>query len=131
MSFNTIKGHFDLKDGKAITKDLVVDAIPAKISIVGSTDLINKSLDELISVVPKSADALPIAGTIVDKVTGIIGQSLTGKDQEGFFFGYQYLVKGAWGNSQIIPLHKKGGLVQKTWYSLTDFPWNQEHEEQK
>ena len=131
LSFNTIKGHFDLKDGKAITKDLVVDAIPAKISIVGSTDLINKSLDELISVVPKSADALPIAGTIVDKVTGIIGQSLTGKDQEGFFFGYQYLVKGAWGNSQIIPLHKKGGLVQKTWYSLTDFPWNQEHEEQK
>ncbi len=131
LSFNTIKGHFDLSDGKALTKDLVVDAIPAKISIVGSTDLMNESLDELISVVPKSADALPIAGTIVDKVTGLIGQSLTGKDQEGFFFGYQYLVKGAWGNSQIIPLHKNDGLVQKTWYSITDFPWNQEREEQK
>ncbi len=131
LTFNTIRGHFDLVDGKAITKDLSIDAIPAKISVKGEVDIINKTLDELVAVVPKSADALPIAGTIVDKVTGLIGQYLTGKDQEGMFFGYQYLIKGPWGNSQVIPLHKNDGLVQKTWYEITDFPWKQGSNEQK
>ena len=131
LTFNTIKGHFDLMGGKATTKDLSIDAIPAKIGIAGEVDLVNKSLDELVTVAPKSADAVPIAGTIVDKVTGLIGQSLTGKDQEGMFFGYQYFIKGPWGDSQVIPLHKNDGLVQKTWYGITDFPWKQENNEQK
>jgi len=30
LTFNTIKGHFDLLNGIASTHDLVVDAIPAK-----------------------------------------------------------------------------------------------------
>ena len=131
LTFNTIKGHFDLLGGKATTKDMTIDAIPAKIGISGQVDFINKTLDELVTVAPKSADALPIAGTIVDKVTGVIGQSLTGKDQEGMFFGYQYFIKGPWGDTQVIPLHKNDGLVQKTWYGITDFPWKQENNEQK
>ncbi|MCX7085023.1 MAG: YhdP family protein [Methylococcales bacterium] len=131
LTFNTIKGHFDLLTGKAFTKDLVIDAVPAKISIAGEVDLVNETLDELVTVAPKSADAVPIAGTIVDKVTGLIGQSLTGKNQEGLFFGYQYFIKGPWNDSQVIPLHKNDGLVQKTWYGITDFPWKQENVEQK
>jgi hypothetical protein len=54
---------------------------------------------------------------------------LTGKDQEGFFFGSQYLVKGAWGKAEIIPMHKNDGLLQKTWNGITDFPWLREQEE--
>jgi len=53
---------------------------------------------------------------------------LTGKDQEGFFFGSQYLVKGAWGNAEIIPMHKNDGLLQKTWNGITDFPWLRQEE---
>ena len=32
LTFNSIKGHFDLLNGNATTHDLVVDAIPAKIT---------------------------------------------------------------------------------------------------
>jgi hypothetical protein len=74
-------------------------------------------------VAPKSADAVPIAGTIVGKVASLIGRSLTGKDQDGFFFGSQYLVKGEWGNVQVIPHHENDGLLPKTWHGLTDFSW--------
>ena len=130
LTFSGIKGHFKLLNGKATTNNLVVDAIPAKITITGETDFINRSLDQVVNVAPKSADAVPIAGTIVGKVAALIGRSLTGKDQEGFFFGSQYLVKGDWGNAQILPLHENDGLLQKTWNGITGFPWLQQSKEQ-
>lgn len=130
LTFSSIKGHFDLLKGKATTNNLVVDAVPAKISLTGNTDLINQTVDYVVNVVPKSADAVPIAGTIIGKVAALIGRSLTGKDQEGFFFGSQYLVKGMWKDAQIIPLHKNDGLLQKTWNGLTDFSWLERRKEQ-
>ena len=128
LTFNSIKGHFDLAGGIASTHDLVVDAVPAKIAISGDTDLVSQTVDHIVDVTPKSADAVPIAGTIMGKVAALVGRSLTGKDQEGFFFGSQYLVKGAWGNAEIIPMHKNDGLLQKTWNGITDFPWLRQEE---
>lgn len=123
LTFNSIKGHFDLARGIASTHDLVVDAVPAKIAINGDTDLVSQTVDHIVDVTPKSAEAVPIAGTIMGKVAALVGRSLTGKDQEGFFFGSQYLVKGAWDKAEIIPMHKNDGLLQKTWNGITDFPW--------
>jgi uncharacterized protein YhdP len=129
LTYNSIKGHFDLASGIASTHDLVIDAVPAKIAINGDTDLVNQTVDHIINVTPKSADAVPIAGTIMGKVAALIGRSLTGKDQEGFFFGSQYSVKGAWSKAEIIPMHKNDGLLQKTWNGITGFPWLQKQEE--
>jgi uncharacterized protein (TIGR02099 family) len=130
LTFANITGTFNLLNGKAVTNNLVVDAIPAKISITGTNDLINKTVDYNVSVVPKSADAVPVAGTIMGKLADFIGRTLTGKDQEGFFFGSQYLVKGGWGNVQIIPVHENDGLLQKTWDGITGFPWLKQSTEQ-
>lgn len=123
LTFNSIEGHFDLLKGKATTKDLLIDAVPAKITITGDTDLINQTVDHVIKVVPKSLDAVPIAGTIVSRIAAMVGKTLTGKDQEGFFFGTQYLVKGKWDDVKISSQHENDGLFQKTWNSITDFPW--------
>ena len=123
-----VHGHFDLLNGIAATHDLVVDAIPAKITIDGDTDLVNQTIDHIINVMPKSADAVPIAGTIMGKVAALVGRSLTGKDQEGFFFGSQYRVKGGWNSAEIIPMHKNDGLLQKTWRGITHFPWVEQQE---
>ena len=130
LTYISIKGRFDLLNGKATTNNLVVDAVPAKITLTGNTDLINQTVDYVVNVVPKSADAVPIAGTIMGKVAALIGRTLTGKDQEGFFFGSQYLVKGVWRDAQIIPLHENDGVLQKTWNGLTDFSWLKQRKEQ-
>ena len=129
LAFTDITGRFNLLNGKATTKNLVVDAISAKISIIGNTDLLNKTVDYNVSVVPKSADAVPVAGTIMGKLSNFIGKTLTGKNQEGFFFGSQYWVKGGWGNIQVIPLHENDGLLQKTWEGIAGFPWLQNSKE--
>ena len=123
LTFNSIKGHFDLSQGRASSQDLTVDAIPAKILLKGDTNFVLQNVDYVVNVTPKSADAVPIAGTIVGKIMSLVGKTLTGKDQEGFFFGSQYQVKGSWGNVEVIPLHENDGLVQKTWHGLTEFPW--------
>jgi uncharacterized protein (TIGR02099 family) len=122
LTFNSIKGRFNLGHGKAVTDDLVVDAVPAKISIIGETDFVNRTVDHVVTVAPKSADAVPIAGTIMGKFAALIDKTITGTEHEGFFFGSQYLVKGSWGNSVILTLHEKEGLLQKTWSGITDFP---------
>ncbi|MEQ1545736.1 YhdP family protein [Methyloglobulus sp.] len=129
LTYNSIKGHFDLLNGKATTKNLIIDAIPAKITILGDTDLVKQTVDHVIKVVPKSLDAVPIAGTIVGRVAAMVGKTLTGKDQEGFFFGTEYLVKGDWQDVKISSLHENDGLFQKTWNSITDFPWNEEEQQ--
>jgi uncharacterized protein YhdP len=105
-----------------VTDDLVVDAVPAKISIVGETDFVNRTVDHVVTVTPKSADAVPIAGTIMGKFAALIDKTITGTEHEGFFFGSQYLVKGSWENAEIMTLHEKEGLLQKTWSGITDFP---------
>jgi len=121
LTFNSIKGHFKLADGKAVTQNLTVDAIPAKITVTGTTDFIHKTLDQQAIVIPKSADALPIAGTIVDKVTLLVARTLTGDDQDGFLLGSQYLLQGQWDAPQVIPLHDYDGVMTKIWNGLTDF----------
>ncbi|MGR8940795.1 MAG: YhdP family protein [Gammaproteobacteria bacterium] len=123
LTFNSIKGRFNLANGKAETESLIVDAVPAKITISGETDLINKTVDHIIMVAPKSAEAVPIAGTIMGKFAALIDKTITGTEHEGFFFGSQYLVKGSWENAEIRTLHEKEGLLQKTWSGFTEFPW--------
>ena len=123
LSFNNITGNFELVDGKAKTNNLIVDAIPAKITLTGDTDLVHQTVNFNVMVAPKSADAIPIAGTIVGKVTSLIGRTLTGKDQDGFFFGSHYIVKGEWGKVQVTPSREHDGVLNKTWSGLTDFSW--------
>ncbi|MBK8814290.1 MAG: TIGR02099 family protein [Methylococcaceae bacterium] len=123
LTFNSIKGHFELMNGKAVTNNLTIDAIPATITISGETDLTKQTVNHIIKVVPKSSDAVPIAGTIVGEFAALVGKSLTGKNQEGFFFGTQYEVKGNWDDAKISSLHENDGLFQKTWNSITDFSW--------
>ncbi|MBS3963593.1 MAG: TIGR02099 family protein [Methylomonas sp.] len=123
LVFDTIDGHFEIKDGVAFTNDLVIDAVAARFSITGLTNLVNKTVDKRVAVVPKGADALPIAGRIVSEIIAAITDAVTGDYQEGYFFGSKYKLTGPWGNIEVTPLHDEGGLFHRAWRDLTDFPW--------
>jgi uncharacterized protein (TIGR02099 family) len=121
LSFNNIKGNFNVSQGKAHTTDLKVDAIPAQISITGGTDLMTEVLDYRVSVVPKSAGAVPIAGTIVSSIAGTITRAVTDDYKKGYFFGSEYQVTGRWGDIKVKSMHDQDGIFNKTWTGLTDF----------
>lgn len=123
LAFDEIRGRFKIKDGLAYTDDLTIDAVAATFNIAGFTNLVNKTVDQRVAVVPKSSDALPIAGTIVGGIASIITQAVTDDYKEGYFFGSQYQLSGGWGNIEVTPLHDEDGLLKKTWRGLTDFGW--------
>ena len=123
LAFDDIKGHIKIKDGLAFTDDLTVNAVAANFYLAGFVDLAKKTLDQRVSVVPKGSDAVPIAGTIVGGIASMITQIVTDDYKEGYFFGSQYQLKGAWGNIEVTPLHDEDGLIKKTWRGLTDFDW--------
>lgn len=123
LAFDEIKGRFKIKNGLAFTDDLTIDAVAATFTIAGFTNLVDKTIDQRVAVVPKSSDALPIAGTIVDGIASIITQVVTDDYKEGYFFGSKYKLSGNWGNVEVTPLHDEDGLLNKTWRGLTDFGW--------
>ncbi|QPK62215.1 TIGR02099 family protein [Methylomonas sp. LL1] len=123
LAFDQIKGRYKIKDGMAFTDDLTVDAVAATFNLAGFVNLADKTLDQRVAVVPKSSGAVPIAGTIVGGIASIITQVVTDDYKEGYFFGSQYQLSGAWGNVQVTPLHDEDGLLNKTWRGLTDFGW--------
>jgi uncharacterized protein YhdP len=100
-----------------------VNAVPATINLTGELNLYEQTLDQQISVIPKSLDAVPIAGTIVDKITTIVTQTLTGEYEAGYYSRSKYRVKGKWNDLNVLPLHEQDGLFTKTWRGLTDFSW--------
>ncbi|MGR9053733.1 MAG: YhdP family protein, partial [Gammaproteobacteria bacterium] len=115
LSFDSIRGRIGLDKGVAWSDNLIVDAIPAKITLQGKANLMARTLDQKVAVVPKSSDAVPIAGTIVGGLAGLMTDAFTGGEyKEGFFFGAEYRIKGTWQSPEIIPLHENDGLIRKT-----------------
>ncbi|WP_445372299.1 YhdP family protein [Methylomonas sp. HW2-6] len=123
LAFDTITGTVKISNGLAYSDDLVIDAVSAKLSVAGNADLVHKTVDQRVAVVPKSSGAVPIAGTIVGGIAAMITQAVTDDYKEGYFFGSQYKLSGPWGNVEVTPLHDQDGLVKKAWRSLTGFEW--------
>jgi len=119
LAFDQITGDFKISNGLAYTDNLLIDAVSAKLSIAGTADLVKKTMDHRVAVVPKSSGAVPIAGTIVGGIAAVITQVVTDDYKEGYFFGSQYKLAGPWGNVEVTPLHDQDGLVQKAWRGLT------------
>jgi uncharacterized protein YhdP len=123
LSFNHIRGDYYLHKGLAHTDGLVIDAIPAKITLKGDVDLGKQWLDAEISIIPKSAEALPIAGVIMGTIATTIAQAITGEYEEGFYLRTKYQVRGRWNNLKLISLEHQDGLLPQVWRELTDFSW--------
>lgn len=123
LAFDQITGNIKISNGLAYTDDLLIDAVSAKLSIAGNADLVNKTLDQRVAVVPKSSGAVPIAGTIVGGIATMITQVVADDYKDGYFFGSQYKLSGPWGNVDVTALHDQDGLVQKAWRGLTGFGW--------
>lgn len=123
LMFNSIRGHFELQQGNATTEQLLIDAIPAEIIIKGTTHLGEQTLNHHMTVLPKSSAAVPIAGTIVDKMLTFAAKTVTGDEQEGFLLGTEFNIRGNWQNPEVKQLHENDGLLQKFWYGIGEFPW--------
>ncbi len=103
FAFDTVRGHFDLRDGSAYTDDFLVKGPAAEIGLIGRVGLKNKDYDQTAVVTGNVSGTLalpafaagPVVGGVVLLFTQVFKQPL-----KGLVRGY-YRITGSWDNPTV------------------------------
>ncbi|QJD30943.1 YhdP family protein [Methylococcus geothermalis] len=111
MAYDGIAGKLDIADGRAETKGFVIDGVAAKIVINGGVKLATREVDQVVTVIPNTSIALPVAGVLMG---GPLGPAVGAAVGAGVFVAdkmmngqverltqTRYLVKGSLDNPVI------------------------------
>jgi uncharacterized protein YhdP len=111
FDFTSITGSFDIANGIATTKDLVLNSESAKIEISGPIDIVNQRYDQVVKVTPNVSSTLPLAGAVAGGPIGLgVGTAILLVDKlAGRLFdkqivnliSYSYKLKGSWLNPEL------------------------------
>ena len=110
--FEEISGRFDIEKGLATIKKLLIKGSSADVSIVGSTDLVERELDQIVTVTPHIGTGVAIAGAVaggplVGAAVFLVDRVSDGAvDQLG---RHQYHLSGPWAEPEI----RRGGRSAK------------------
>ena len=110
FTFDEASGTFALENGLATTDDVLLKSSAAKISLSGSTDLVDQQYDQLLTIKPGLGNTLPIIGAIAAGPGGAAaGLALQGllADQLGEATQVQYTISGSWEDPVIEPVDDK------------------------
>lgn len=109
LSFDKIEGNFDISNGDAYTNNLFMNSPAANVAITGRTGLAEHDYDQIVTVTPKVAESMPVAGAIFGPVGIGVGTFIY---LMGHMFNslhtnfdnllkYQYTITGTWNNPVI------------------------------
>lgn len=111
MAYDGIAGKLDIANGRAETKGFVIDGVAAKIVINGGVKLATREVDQVVTVIPNTSIALPVAGVLMG---GPLGPAVGAAVGAGVFVAdkmmngqverltqTRYLVKGSLDNPVI------------------------------
>jgi uncharacterized protein (TIGR02099 family) len=99
FSFDQANGYITLENGTAHTENLVLESTAATMSIIGSSDLVNREFDYTMSVRPGVSQTLPVLGAIAGGPGGAAaGLALQGLFQNslGEATEARYSISGKW-----------------------------------
>lgn len=134
LAFDKVRGGFKITDGNAETRNLLIDGPSARVFISGKTDLAERTLDQLVTVVPRTSLAWPILGTLAGGpavgAAVLLAQQLVGDRLEGITAS-QYSVKGSWDDPAVVLLSRNTPLevLQRAWQGMKDISELAEPEE--
>jgi uncharacterized protein (TIGR02099 family) len=106
-AFDEASGSFTLENGRASTDDVLLRSSAATISVSGSTDLVAREYDQLLTIRPGVGNTLPIIGALAAGPGGAAaGLALQGllHSQLAEATRVQYAVTGNWDDPQIEPV---------------------------
>ena len=104
MRFQKIHGDLELEQGSGYTDNLQVESRTAVAVITGRTDLVNRRLDQEITVIPNVSGSLPLAGGLaLGPQVGAALWLLQKVIKPGLekVIRYQYAVTGSWEDPNI------------------------------
>lgn len=107
FGFSALVGVFFIKEGRANTEHLILQAPVARISISGQTHLIEKYYDQTVTIFPQLTNPLPIAGLLAGGLSGgiaaLLVQLLLQPELEQVI-NFQYHITGPWKKPKIAPI---------------------------
>ncbi|MDX1555575.1 MAG: AsmA-like C-terminal region-containing protein, partial [Xanthomonadales bacterium] len=109
LVFDEASGSFIMLNGSARTDDVRLTSSAANISFSGTTDLVGRQYDQLITVRPGLGNTLPVIGAIAGGPGGAAaGLALQGllHDELGEASQVQYTLTGDWDAPRIEPVIK-------------------------
>lgn len=102
MSFSEIKGSFDFQSGNAFTKNMLIKAPAADISITGRTGLSARDYEQVAQVRPK-VGMLPLVGAIAAGPAGAAAGLLAQGVLEGEkTLAAEYTIRGTWEAPEVL-----------------------------
>lgn len=102
MSFSEIKGSFDFQSGNAFTKNMLIKAPAADISISGRTGLSARDYEQIAQVRPK-VGMLPLVGAIAAGPAGAAAGLLAQGVLEGEkTLAAEYTIRGTWESPEVL-----------------------------
>jgi len=111
FSFDDISGNFSLQNGIAYTDDLIMKGQPAMIKVTGDVNLVNKTYDQKIKIIPNVSSTLPVAGAVAGGPIGLgVGTAILIFDKlAGELFdkqivnliSYSYRLSGPWDEPEL------------------------------
>jgi uncharacterized protein YhdP len=100
LSFDTVRGDFDLREGNAFTDNLLVKGPAAEIGLIGRVGLKNKDYDQTAVVTGSVGNSLPLAALAGGPVVGaavLLFTQVFKQPLKGLARGY-YRITGSWDN---------------------------------
>lgn len=110
FSFDEAHGTFTMENGRARTDDVILESSAARISVSGSTDLVDQQYDQLLTVKPGVGNTLPVIGAIAGGPVGAAaGLALQGllHEELGDATQVQYTITGSWEDPVFEPVIEK------------------------
>lgn len=125
LAYDSVLGTFRLGGGQAVTKGFLIDAVPAKIVIDGRAGLVARDLDQVVTVIPHTSVALPIAGALAGGpavgAVVLLAQQLVGEEVDSITATH-YAVKGSWDEPEITKISRSLplDLLDRAWSGMKD-----------
>jgi uncharacterized protein (TIGR02099 family) len=125
LAYEHIGGQIRVKNGLALTDDLTIAAPSARIHIAGTVDLVNRQVDEYVTVSPNTPVTLELfkGQTGLSKMVGL-AQSFFNAPLDSITQS-QYAIYGTVDNPKIVLVRRSlpGNMLYKIWSQLTSFPY--------
>lgn len=105
FDFTNFQGNFRLRNGNAITHDVIIEGPVASISIAGRIGMLNKDYDLVIKVVPHFTSSLPVivglaGGPVAGVVTWLANAVLGSTVQK--IAETSYHITGSWSKPDVV-----------------------------